>query len=546
MAIQFDARVLVFPTITPEVLKLHPDLESIFNSFRVALSPDKSNNAFISVRPNKKALFSVSLEKSNQFLAKVKGDYFVTRESKERVKLYKFFPAVNWEGMSWFSREELIAIYKKGYESLLLQNFVHPKDAEPYMGWKDKGLEYCFRTQRIIKSKRKPKCLYNGWPTINLIQAIERLPVGGSVRATTTDMSFDMVKRSYLEYLVYDGTGVGVGMKSAISSIPGTNALRDSILLYLNKTADSNKYLSVRPNGEYAVREGKVYCPTTYKSEPECTRGIRKQWERIDIQEAKDLEWKPFCTFGYYDRDTFVASGLPYHIPFESHGIPTWIKRKGEEGEKSPEHFQSLDEWERNMPWKSEEEVDSFVPFEVPKTFNAQVRWFWNLKKLVTAFEDRWEHHLSLEAVERSPRDLEKYLWNRDELVNEHYKMTWEANQCLKDFPELKKVLVVKQVLKDLKASIKKKPEVVSKDKELAQAIYEWIRYYTFGYKKAQAKDKKLLDWNLKQSKQERTKAKACMSNLAIVRKTTAKAYKIIASPEYASCYQTKTIKGLI
>ena len=506
--VQYDARVLHFPTLHPEVLKLHPDLKNLFASFRVALSPPKGNNAFISVRPNPKASFSISLDKSLQFLLKVKDKYMVKRESKESVKLYTCFPAYNWQGMSWFSYDELVALKRKGYESLLQKNFVHPQDAKPFLGWKDTGMGYCTKTNKIVR-KGKPKYTYNGCATINLLQAIERMPVNGSVRATTGDMGFDMVKRSYLEYLVYDGDGVGTGMKSAIASIPGSNALRDSIILYLNKSNDALCNLEVRSKGNYVIKEGVLFSPQSYACDPLATRAIRKQWERIDIPEPRDLDWKPFCTFGYYDKDTFVGSGLPYKLVFESHGVPTWIKRevKNEE-EKSPEHFQSLEEWERNAPWQDAEEVADFKPFIPPTSFSNQVKWFWDLKKQVVSFTDRWEHHMGKATVERSEKDERVYMWDREDLESQYEKMVWESKEVLKLEERLKNIKVVKEVLRELKKAKTIESDQESKAKEWAKIIYEWIAYDLVGRAKIAKRDEKLLAFNLKKAKHNRVRLK--------------------------------------
>lgn len=511
--VQYELQVLNFPTIHPDVLKLHPDLVYIFNSFRVALKPDKSNNAFISLSPEPKALFPISINPSSQFLMKDKDKYIVRRKDKTdlRVKVYKCFPATNWEGMSWFSYDSLKSMHKRGFESLMAVNLVHPKDAERYMGWRDKGLEYCDRTRKVVNSRRRPRHKYKGATTINLLTALDRMQPNESVRATTSGMSFDMVSRSYLEYLVYDGSGVGVGMKSALNSVPGVNALRDSIILYLNKTNNIQYKIPVKPKGAYVVREGLLYMTQEYGCDPEVTRAVRKQWERIDIPEQKDLEWKPFCTFGYYDKDTFVSSGLPYNLPFQSHGVPTWIKKNQPLSEKSSDHFQSLEEWERNMPWKNEEEVESFRPFEVPNTYQKQIKWFWELKKIVFTFKDRWEHHMSRATVERSEIDRQRYLWDRDELESEHQKMTWESNEILKANKKLKRLAVVKNVLKELKQALDLEAEQLVKDRELAKVIYEWIRYYTCEHKRVLRQDEKLLDFNLKLSKARREKAKRCL-----------------------------------
>ena len=508
--VQYDARVLHFPTIHPEVLKIHPDLRDLFDNFRVALSPPKGNNAYLSVKPNPKAVFSISLEKSLQFLSFIKGKYVVNRDNKEKVKLYTLFPAYNWQGLSWFSRDDLLSLYKKGYESLLAKNFVHPLDAKPFMGWKDLGLSWCFKTKRVVK-KGKPKHLYNNCATLNLLQAIERLPYNGSVRGTTADMGFEMVKRSYLEYLVYDGDGVGTGMKSAVASIPGTNSLRDSIILYLNQTTESSYNLSLRPKGNYVVKEGLLFSPQSYACEPKETRTLRKRWERIDIPEARDLDWKPFCTFGYYDKDTFVGSGLPYKLPFQSHGIPVWIKREVKnknEDEKSPEHFQSLEEWERNAPWQDAEEVPDFKPFVAPTSYTAQVKWFWDLKKQLTSFRDRWEHHMTRASVERSEADERMYMWDRDELEGQHEKMTWEANEVVKLYEKLTLVAVVKEVLNDLKKAKTTEPEHESAARDWAELIHDWINYDLIGRAKIAKRDEKLLAFNLKKARHNRLRLK--------------------------------------
>lgn len=536
--VQYDARVLHFPTIHPEVLKLHPDLQGLFDNFRVALSPPKGNNAYLSVKPNPKAVFSISLEKSMQFLSFVKGKYVVNRDNKEGVKLYKLFPAYNWQGMSWFSRDDLVSLYKKGYESLLAKNFVHPLDAKPFMGWKDLGLSWCFKTKRVVKSS-KPKHLYNNCATLNLLQAMERLPYNGSVRATTADMGFDMVKRSYLEYLVYDGDGVGTGMKSAVASIPGTNSMRDSIILYLNQSTEVSYNLSVSPKGNYVVKEGLLFSTQSYACDPFVTRGIRKQWERIDIPEPRDLDWKPFCTFGYYDKDTFVGSGLPYKLEFQSHGIPVWIKRdtKNDE-EKSPEHFQSLEEWERNAPWQDAEEVQDFKPFVVPTSFTAQVKWFWDLKKQVTSFKDRWEHHMSKATVERSENDERVYMWNRDELECQHEKMTWESNEVVKLQEKLTLVTAVKEALDDLKKAKTTESEQDGAAKDWAELIYDWINYDLIGRAKIAKRDEKLLAFNLKKSKHNRLRLKN-MSEVVPKKSVSSKAICLVGT-DTASFYYPK------
>ena len=508
--VQYDARVLFFPTIHPEVIKIHPDLLCLFESFRVASSPPKGNHAYISVKPNPKAVFSISLEKSLQFLSFIKGKYVVNRDNKEKVKLYTLFPAYNWQGLSWFSRDDLLSLYKKGYESLLAKNFVHPLDAKPFMGWEDFDMSWCFKTKRVVKTG-KARHLYNNCATLTLLQAIDLLPYNGSVRGTTTDMGFEMVKRSYLEYLVYDGDGVGTGMKSAIASIPGTNSLRDSIVLYLNQTKEVTYNPFVSLKGQYEIREGKVWVPQDYTCDPIITRAFRKQWERIDIPSARDLDWNPFCTFGYYDKDTFVGSGLPYKLEFQSHGIPVWIKREVKnknEDEKSPEHFQSLEEWERNAPWQDAEEVPDFKPFIAPTTFTSRLKWFWDLKKQVASFKDRWEHHMSLAEVERSEKHERMYMWDRDELEGQYEKMIWEANQIVKLEEKLLGVATVKEVFEDLKTAKVTESEQNIKAKDFSKLIYDWIVYDLVGRNKIAKRDEKLLAFNLKKARHNRLRLK--------------------------------------
>lgn len=538
--VQYDARVLFFPTIHPEVLKVHPDLRSLFESFRVASSPPKGNHAYISVKPNPKAVFSISLEKSLQFLSFIKGKYVVNRDNKDKVKLYTLFPAYNWQGLSWFSRDDLLSLKKKGYESLLAKNFVHPLDAKPFMGWEDFDMSWCFKTKRVVKTG-KARHLYNNCATLTLLQAIDLLPYNGSVRGTTTDMGFDMVKRSYLEYLVYDGDGVGTGMKSAIASIPGTNALRDSIILYLNQTKEITYNPFVSPKGNYEIRGGKLWVPQDYSCDPIITRAFRKQWERIDIPEAKDLDWKPFCTFGYYDKDTFISSGLPYKLPFAAHGIPVWIKREvkdKDKEEKSPEHFQSLEEWERNAPWQDAEDVPDFKPFVAPTSYTAQVKWFWDLKKQVTSFKDRWEHHMSLAKVERSEKHEQMYMWDRDELESQHEKMTWEANEVVRLENKLTLVAVVKDVLDALKKAKTVESEHEGAARDWAELIYEWINYDLIGRAKIARRDEKLLAFNLKKSKHNRLRLKN-MSEVVRKKPFSSKAVCHIHT-DSASFYYTK------
>ena len=509
--ITFDARAISFPVVQARVLDQHPDLAEVFQDFTVSNKAPRKDRYYICETPTKHPL-AISLKPSDQFLQKLQDQWVVrSKRMQKYVRIHHAFPQ-DWRGMCWMSRQNLKDLERRGLGHLLDTNYVHPEDVSAYMTFAERGLRIV--DGRLASCPPKARFLHKGVPTLSLRKAMDRVPYGASMRCTTGGFPYSCVNRGYLEYLVYDGSGPGFQMKTAEETVPGANAMRDSLLVYLKKTNFIDRLMAKTPAPGTIVRDGKPTAPQNWKTDPVVTAPIRKQWERIDIPSQRDLEWNPFCTFGYYEGDSFVASGLPYRMPFQSHGVPTWIKRPMPEGEeKSPDFFEPMEQWERALPWKPAEEVEPFRPFVAPQTHAARVRWCWNLSRDVGVWKDRWLHHLSVEDQERSESDQARYQWDRDELATELESKRHQFDTVLAAGGEsLKRDKCVRRVRKELKAADRVHDDQEIRARHLANCILEWMTHVVTSHRKdkefgttAARKDAEVLQFNLLMSKRVRS-----------------------------------------
>jgi len=519
--ITFDARVLSFPVVQPAVLRRHPELSMVFQDFQLSsrMPSVKSSRPYISLKPCRHPL-NFSMEASSQFLQKVEDTWLARSKTMGGVRIYQAFPPLkSWKGMTWFRYQDLVELDRRGYGHLLESNYAHPEDVKRWMRYDEMGLQ----VQDGVLVERNPKTVHrhNGKPTLSLRKAMERMPVSGSVRGTTAGFPFSCVDRGYLEYLVFDGRGVRLGMKTAEESIPGKNPMRDSILVYLRKSAFIDRLLSKVPESGW-VREGKPVPEMHWKSDPVVTAPVRKQWERIDMPNSREMEGNPFCTFGYWEKDSFVACGLPYRLPFQSHGVPTWIKRPVPEGEeKSPSYFEGMESWERELAWKSDEDVEPFRPFVAPKTWATRVSWFWNLSRRVTSWRDAWLHHLSTEDRERSEKDRVRYEWDREELLEDLERMRFQSGQILAEEDErFRRNKTIRRVLRELRMADKPHDDQEIRARHMAQVILEWLGWLVRRLNRRQ-EEAGLMEFNLMQSKKARAarRFRKAMARLTLSRK---------------------------
>jgi len=324
-------------------------------------------------------------------------------------RLWYTMPA-RWPGRVWFKLSEVRHWQHGRYGFLLDQSYVRPEDSLPYLrsNWnKIRG------TVSMGNGRWLPKYAVddNGDPRVTLRQCLELMPhEGTSVMGTVAEFPFEMVPRSYLLWLVTDGTYTykrmvavdGHDNKYVPKIIEGQmntardtigNSLRQSILYYL----DSTKLLTRRESGELVFEED---CQPrgSFRSEPEVTRAVRKQKESMDFQ-PRDLEGRDFCTFGYWDVDDFVACGTSSKVRFESHGTPVWIEAEGRgDSDAMPAHVQNgLAEWERKEKWQPVEKIN--LGWRPPRNRNGQVLTPPSLEK---AYERLFANHQRLERWNQS------------------------------------------------------------------------------------------------------------------------------------------------
>ena len=357
-----------------------------------------------------------------------------------------------WPGRTWFRLSEVRHWQYGRYSNLLDESFVRPTDVMPYLR---QTWSQIMGTQHMGNGRfqRKYAMDNNGNPKVTLRQCFELLPYDASVMATIAGFPFEMVPRSYLLWLVTDGrvqtrrnlVDIETVIETALEQLwekdgrPKPNSLRDSILYYLDSTKLAR---CVRP-GVVRYEEDENY-EGDFSTDPECTRQIRKQSVTMDFQK-QDLESRDFCTFGYWNVDTFVACGTSSHVRFENHGTPVWLEREGQsDSDPMPAHLQNgLSEFERQEKWQPVEKINLgwrplrdrrgmlVTPYTLEQAYerlfaNHQRLESWNLhmdwlcrewtkdrsERDMQALEEEWtEHRFLLEQISLEYKAIFKGWW---------------------------------------------------------------------------------------------------------------------------------------